>query len=184
MTRKLPGAAALFAVALVSFTQTPTPLRAQPAPPETTGSIGSEVTQEFMAKIAANALFKTESSRLAETRAVDPHVKSFAGAMMKDYADANARLEAAAAQAKIAAPLIKLDPAQTDMLRDLEKAVGEEFDRKYLEAQQNAHADGLRLTQTYAQGGANAALIAFARDMLPLLETHKDEIDKMGQSRT
>jgi putative membrane protein len=182
MNRKLLSAAALFVIASVApmHAQTPAP----PAPPEATGSIGSEMTQDFMRMIAANALFKIESSRLAETRAVDPHVKRFAGAMIKDYVDANARLEAAAMQARIAAPLMKLDPAQADMLRDLEKANGEEFDRKYIEAQQNAHADGLRIYQTYAQGGANGALTAFARDMLPLLQTHKDEIDKMGQSRT
>lgn len=67
---------------------------------------------------------------------------------------------------------IKLSPKHQKMLDQLQCAKGADFDTLYLDMEPQAHMEAVSLFRTYAGSGDDQALVGFAKETLPNLETH------------
>ena len=135
--------------------------------------IPSEV---FVKTVASSNTFEIQSSELAQQKATDPALKDFAAQMITDHQKAAEGLKAAAGDIPVPT---ELAPKHAGMVALLDGAEGAEFDRLYKDMQALAHAEAVSLFQTFAQGGDDADLKAFAAETLPTLEQHKAHVAEL-----
>ncbi len=128
--------------------------------------------ETFLRKAAAGNSFEIESSKLALARSGNASVKAFAQLMVTDHGKAAEKMKQATAEAKITAAPAKLEPAQEKIMGQLQTLQGGAFDKAYILAQREAHAETVALFRAYAEGGDNTRMKKFAAEMLPELEEH------------
>lgn len=130
----------------------------------------------FVGKAAASDMFEIQAARLAEQRAKAPAVKAFAATMIKDHTKSTDDLKAAitASGQSLMLPTA-LSQDQQDALDDLNKASPDDFDKKYMGQQVDAHQDALNLLQRYAQDGDVAQIRSFAAATAPIVQQHLDK---------
>lgn len=124
----------------------------------------------FVKVVTSSNAFEIESSKLAEQKAKDGDVKEFAVAMIKDHTMAADELKTAA---KLDDAPAKLSPKHAAMLDLLKGASEQDFQPLYIEMQTTAHMEAVTLFATYAKGGDDEPVKAFATKTLPKLEMHK-----------
>lgn len=180
MNRRMAGmvlAAGLAGFAGVALAQTPPMAQAtQGAAPRTSVS-----TADFRRLALMAETFEYESSRLALQRAQRRSVKDYASRLMAEYRPTFARLTAGAG-AFAGLPSLPTDPnaptkpfvddRRAQMLNQLASAEGRAFDRLYVDMQAGMQQETLALYATYIQSGDDPALLAFARESLPMLQEH------------
>jgi putative membrane protein len=83
-----------------------------------------------------------------------------------------AELKEAAAEAGLGTPGEKLDARRRTVVAELKAKPTATFDRAYIETQYMAHVEAVALFQAYAGGGSNIRMKQFARDKLPILQSH------------
>jgi len=136
--------------------------------------------QQFADKAAVANLFEIETSKLAVKTSKNKDVLAFANKMITDHTKAGTAFKAAVGKATgVTPPAEKLDDSHQGKLDDLKTKTGEDFDKAYIDAQQDAHDEAVSLFDSYANNGDDAALKAFAAETLPTLKAHKEHIDKM-----
>ena len=133
---------------------------------------------EFVAKATAGNAFEVEEAKLAVQRATDPRLKSFAQRMITDHADALKKLNDAAGNVN-AAPTTTLDTPHQAMLDNLRTFNGADFDKIYKADQVASHAETVALLSDYDQTGKNSALKSWAKQSLPVVKDHRDDINAM-----
>jgi predicted outer membrane protein len=72
-----------------------------------------------------------------------------------------------------------LDAEKTAMLNQLASTSGPQFDRLYGQAQRMAHQQALALYTSYAQNGTDPALRQFATSVIPHLEHHYSDAQRL-----
>jgi putative membrane protein len=72
-----------------------------------------------------------------------------------------------------------LAPKHAAMLETLKGASEQDFQALYIEMQTVAHMEAVTLFATYAKGGDDAAVKAFAAETLPTLAMHKMHVMKL-----
>jgi putative membrane protein len=72
-----------------------------------------------------------------------------------------------------------LSPKHAAMLETLKGASDQDFQPLYIEMQTTAHMEAVTLFATYAKGGDDAAVKAFAEKTLPKLDMHKMHVLKL-----
>jgi putative membrane protein len=130
----------------------------------------------FVKVVTSSNEFEIESSKLAEQKAKDADVKDFAKKMISDHNEAAEGLKRAAKLGD-AAPV--LSPKHAAMLELLKGATDQEFEPLYIDMQTSAHMDAVTLFATYAEGGDDTAVKAFAKKTLLKLEMHKMHVLKL-----
>ncbi|MDB5597659.1 MAG: hypothetical protein JWM36_4620 [Hyphomicrobiales bacterium] len=182
MNRRLAGivlAAGLAGFAGPALAQTSPMTQVNPvqgAAPRTSVS-----TADFRRLALMAETFEYESSRLALQRAQRRSVKDYASKLMAEYRPTFARLTAGAtafsglpSQPSDATAQTKpfVDDRRAQMLNQLASAEGRAFDRLYIDMQAGMQQETLALYATYIQSGDDPALLAFARESLPMLQEH------------
>ncbi|WP_342360672.1 DUF4142 domain-containing protein [Terrarubrum flagellatum] len=184
MKTTLAFALGLSVLSFAAVAQAPAPL-APPTPrADSTGSIGSTMTRDFMTKAASANMLEIETSRLALDKSSDADVRQFAEVMIRDHGEAAVKFRTAAQQGRLTPPMAKLDIDQARAFEQLKAASGEEFNRKFIMLQKSAHADAMTLFQAYAQNGDNPAITSFAQTLLPTLQSHQQMVEKLGDTRS
>ena len=166
----------VLAAALVPPTALPV-RAADPVPRDPAPTV--QPTATFVALVAPSNLFEIESSQLALDRPVSPAVKDFARRMVEDHAAAGVRFREVVAVARVSAPPEKLDARRIAQIESLRAASDAQFEKAYLDLQRKAHDEAVALFEGYAAGGENAALRAFAAELLPRLREHRAALDKL-----
>jgi putative membrane protein len=126
----------------------------------------------FLKQAAQNGHAEIEASKLAQTKATQSDVKTFAGKMVEDHQKASQELMQLAQSKGVKLPD---DPSlmQRGRLKLLSGADGEKFDRRYAESfGVKAHEDNLKLFKEAAANAKDADVKAFAQKTLPKLEEH------------
>ena len=133
--------------------------------------------QEFVIKAGIGGMFEVQSSRVALDRIPpgDP-LHGFAERMLDDHGKIDTALRNAAARTDLNLPS-SLDRLRTDRMDALNQAKGDDFRQRYVEFQELAHEEAVRVFEEYAKVGENPRLTGFAEDTLPTLRAHKREID-------
>jgi putative membrane protein len=129
--------------------------------------------QGFANAAAASDRFEIESSKLAATSAQSAAVKDFATKMIAAHSESTAKLKATAGG--LAPPVTPDDTLAADQqqkLDSLKGLTGGAFDNAYAAAQVEAHQKALDALNAYAASGDNAALKAFASELIPKVTAH------------
>lgn len=151
----------------------------------TSAYAAANTAASFVQKASIGNMFEIESSKLALDKSTNKEVHDFAERMLTDHGKAGENLTAALDATNLdLRPATTLDSPHQKMLNDLKKAKsGNDFNRKYIKAQQDAHKEAVTLFKNYAQTGDDADLKQFASDTLPTLESHDDSINDIASSK-
>lgn len=140
--------------------------------------------EEFVQKASMGNLFETESSKLVDERSQDANVKQFANRMINDHTSVGSELEAVVASSNLDVSLVakSLDKKHKNLFTKLQKVSAKDFDKKYIDAQIDAHKDAVKLFKDYAKDGTNSDLKSFAGKNLPTLEDHYKQVKDLKAS--
>lgn len=140
--------------------------------------------EEFVQKASMGNQFEIEAGNLAKERSQNENVKQFAERIITDHNNVATELESAVASANLDTSLIArtLDKKHSDKLAKLQKASAKDFDKKYLDSQEDAHKDAVKLFKDYSEKGTNTALKSFAGKHLPTLEDHHKQAKDLESS--
>ena len=128
--------------------------------------------RDFLEKAAHAGHAEVEASKLAQAKASNADVKSFAGKMVDDHAKAADELKQLASSKGVKLPD---GPTVADRakLKMLATAEGERFDKRYAETfGVKAHEDTVKLFQNAAGKAQDSDIKAFAEKTLPKLQEH------------
>ena len=135
--------------------------------------------QDFVNQAASGGLFEVQSSELALQKSQDANVQEFAKQMITDHTANNQELIATAQVEGLTVPT-QISSPQAELMQSIQGAEGDAFDTAYVQAQTTAHETAVTLYQTYAQGGDNQALVAYAQKSLPALQQHLEHVQGMA----
>lgn len=133
---------------------------------------------QFVAKASASDKFEIDSAKL-EMSSQNPALAKFANQMVVDHSKSMQMVKQAAQADKITPKPPMLDAKQTKDLAALRAANGTARDTLYIEQQKRAHAQALNLMKAYSTSGSATHLKAAAGEIVPVVQMHKDMIDKM-----
>lgn len=169
-------ALAFAAAACLTLSVVPAVYAKSPASADTAAAAFNVDKTSFVKVVSSSNAFEIESSKLAEQKAKDGDVKEFAKQMIADHTKAAEELKKAAKSDGAEPPLA---PKHAAMLETLKGASDQDFQALYIEMQATAHMEAVSLFATYAKGGDDPALKAFAEKTLPTLEMHKMHVQKL-----
>jgi putative membrane protein len=179
----------VLALCVAALALTPlAPARAEMnAPAQHTTQKVDRGTKHFVKNARIGGAFEIASSKLALEKSQNPEIRAFAERMVTDHTKAGDQLN----QTVSTENLTVNAPASPDKLNKKHRALldklraaanGAEFDRLYVQMQQQAHDTAVKLFAKYAKDGDNAALKSFAAQTLPTLEDHQKHINGMNVS--
>lgn len=136
---------------------------------------------DFATKAAVGGMAEVELGQLALTKASNAQIKDFARMMVADHGKANEELKAIAKMKNISLPTA-LDEEHQKKMDELNKKMGNDFDKTYVSAMVDGHKKTLKLMQDEAKDGKDADLKAFALKTSPVVQSHLDMINKIQDS--
>jgi putative membrane protein len=132
----------------------------------------AKADRDFMKQAAQNGHAEIEASKLAQAKATQPDVKSYAQKMVAEHTRTHQELTALAQSKGVDLPD---GPSlmQRAKLKMLSAADGEKFDARYAENfGVKAHEDTIKLFREGAEKSQDSEVKAFARKTLPHLQEH------------
>jgi putative membrane protein len=136
--------------------------------------------REFMQKAAEGGLAEVAMGKLASTKATDAEVKSFGQMMADDHGKANAALKELAAKKGFVLPT-EPSSAHKDTMGELEKVSGADFDKEYVSEMIEDHEKDVKEFEETSKDAEDPDVKAFAAQTLPTLQTHLEQIRKIGE---
>lgn len=133
----------------------------------------------FMDQAARGGLAEVSEGQLASKQAHEATVRRFASEMVTDHTKVNTDLNALAQQKRITLPTMPSD-AQQHMMSQLQGLTGSTFDHTYLDQQVALHRYAVDLYRNEAKQGTDADVKALAARVLPELEKHLSEAERLG----
>jgi putative membrane protein len=137
-------------------------------------------TEGFVPAAAMADMYEIEAGKIAVERGQSADVKKFGQMMIDHHTKLSNDFKAALKAANIAEPPATLDDRRQGLLNNLKAAGDTDFDAAYLHQQAAAHLEALALHKTYAARGDNATLKAAAEKAQPVVQSHIDELRKIG----
>lgn len=140
--------------------------------------LSASTANAIKAAVSTN-LFEIESSKLALARSQSPQVRALAELIVTDHTRTANRGRQVLAATGASMPPAMLEPRHQQQLDALKAASNAEFDRAYIEAQYRTHLEAIALVRDYANTGDNPSLKTLAREILPTLQAHLEQISKL-----
>jgi putative membrane protein len=137
--------------------------------------------ESFFESAADGGMAEVEAGKLAQTKGSSAAVRSFAAMMVKDHTAANDKLQKIAEEHDITLPT-QLSPDHESMMSTLAGLSGTAFDQEYLRGQVKDHEATAALLQSESGSGQNADAKAFAKDTLPIVQTHLKKAKELAQT--
>lgn len=132
----------------------------------------SNSDKAFFENAASAGMFEIQAGKLAQTKASDPQVKSYAEKMVSDHTEAAAKLEKLAKAKNVTLPTA-LSKHHQMMLDRLNKvSAGSDFDAAYKRQMIVSHKEAVSLFDQESKKGQDAEVKAFAAELLPKLQAH------------
>ncbi len=157
---------------------------------DTTSTENSRVAIEQMSKVTAaqdfvnfaalSDIFEIQTGQMAAEQAGSQEVMQFGAQLAKDHGESSRQLMELARQAKLQTAPPALDQRHQVIVDSLKDAKGPGFDTAFLQAQVEAHQEGVALFRAYSENGDNAELKAFASKGLPILQAHLEMAQKLA----
>jgi len=138
------------------------------------GDIGKPIDDiSFLVLATESAREELGDAHDALAQLTDPELKRVAEALVKDHADATARMAKIADEKKW--PL----PAQRRGVAPPAGTAAADFDANWTDDMISAHERAIALYSAQAQGGEDQDLRVFARETLPTLQRHLAELRRL-----
>lgn len=147
----------------------------------------SKVTraQDFVMLAAGSDMFEIETGKMAQNQAGSQGVKQFGEHLVHDHTMSTQELTKIAQADKLDSAIpAQLDERHQAIVDSLKDAKAEGFDAAFIQAQLQAHKEGIALFDAYAKNGDNADLKAFAEKTLPVLKDHLAMAEKLAGGAT
>jgi putative membrane protein len=129
------------------------------------------VGQAFVSEATSVGLTAIALGRMADAKSSNVRIQTLGRDIARDHEAANEELSRLAGEKDLVLP--DTVPADKDQRgNSFDSLLGDEFDRRFLEATIRDHAAAITLFDREAASGADAELRDFARRMLPALRGH------------
>ena len=155
------------------------------APADTTGPKMNLVIDKedslFAVKAAADNLAEIELGNLAIKNAKGKRVKNFGWLMVKDHGKANEKLMAMAAAKKLALPT-KPDSTEQQLMTQLARKQGGDFDKAYISVMMDEHNRDVKEFTDASTKTQDPDIKAYAKKQLPVVQKHLDAINAIHDS--
>jgi putative membrane protein len=135
----------------------------------------------YVAAAGAGDRWEIESSRALLQKSTDAEVKKFAQMMIDQHQLSTKKVMAAAEGVNVGPTPPPLNTDQQGSLNEIRDAQAADVDAVYLRHQRAAHALALSTHRGFAQGGDNPALKRAAAEIVPVIERHIAEIDRLSR---
>lgn len=136
---------------------------------------------DFAVKAANGGMMEVQLGEYASKNATDKSVKDFGAMMAKDHLKANDELKGLATSKNIALPAT-VGQDMTDMMNDLMKKTGKDFDKDYMNSMVKDHKDDIDMFQKAADDSKDSEVKAFAAKTLPILKKHLSDAEAIVKS--
>ncbi len=147
-----------------------------------TGGIAVDADDaKFVTTAANDGMAEVDAGKMAQQKASNPRVKSFADMMVTDHTKAGNELAVIAKTKNITLPAAPDADAQK-MADDLGKKSGKDFDKAYVKGMVEGHEKAVQLFTDASNNCKDADLKAFATKTLPTLKMHLDSIKAIKAS--
>jgi len=153
------------------------PAIAQSSPPVAVNA--PDMQESFLQKVVRSNAFEIQTSQLALERTTNTEVKAFAQQMITDHTKAKDELAVLLKALNITEPSAALEPAQIQEIKLMQAEQNQDFDRLYINAQNNAHVEAVALFRQFSASGSPAEVRAWAAKTLPTLEQHLAHVQKL-----
>jgi putative membrane protein len=134
-------------------------------------TLGANTLQGYVTNAAIGDMYEIEAGRMAAERGTSAETRRLGEMLVTDHTASSERM-APLARAAGETPPTEMDERRKGLIDNLRAAQGAEFDRVFASQQVAAHEEALTLHRGYADNGDRAELQAFARDLVPRLESH------------
>ncbi|HUS36928.1 MAG TPA: DUF4142 domain-containing protein [Verrucomicrobiae bacterium] len=135
----------------------------------------------FVKEAAQGGLMEVKMGQTAKDRGENADVKSYGEMLVKDHSKANERLTKLASQKGV--NLAKeVEHKHTDMITDMEKKSGADFDRAFIEHAVKDHRKDISKFERASRDLNDSELKAFATETLPKLRAHLQEAERIAKS--
>lgn len=137
-------------------------------------SVPTSAEGMFVKQAAQGSLAELELAKLAQSRSMDPSVKTYAATALKDYGKLRQQLEPIAKRKNLDFPT-SLDDEQARIVHSVSAKPPSEFDAEFSKQVIDAHA---RLMTAFADAAAlgDKELVAFARTAKPMLQQQEKSL--------
>ncbi len=125
----------------------------------------------FLQQASQSNSLEIIEATLAQTKATNPATKQFASWMVVDHGGVGPTLALLAQSLGVTLPS-SFTPSQATEFNNLSSLSGPAFDANYAVGDVSDHQQTLALFQQEAANGQNAAVVAFAKQLIPTLQAH------------
>src|SRR4051812_7316533 len=140
-----------------------------------------ENTSDFMVKVADGGMAEVELGKLAQEKAKNARVKSFAAMMVQDHSQANDELKGLASQKNVTLPATVGEDHQKHK-DDLSKKNGKDFDKAYMKMMVDDHQKTIDKFEDASKNSKDADVKSWADKTLPKLRMHLDSAKAINSS--
>jgi putative membrane protein len=127
----------------------------------------------FLEEAAVSGMVEVEMGKIGQQKASLKSIKDFAAMIVKDHTEVNGELKTLAAAKGFSLPA-ELTHLKKEHLKDLQRAMGRDFDNYYINMMVEDHISDISLFEGAAKS-PDTAVSAFAMKVLPLLQKHYKE---------
>jgi putative membrane protein len=149
------------------------------APPEVPATLNA-IDFNFVGQANLGAPFQVDSGRLAETKATNVAIRSYAHLMVTTHIPVVNALNVILKQKNITPSSTLLHGAYDAMMFTLNADRGVPFDRNYLNGQVEYQKGNAALFEQEIQNGNDPELKEFARQTLPKIVDHLERAEKLA----
>lgn len=135
--------------------------------------------QEFIQKAAAGGMLEVAWGKLAETKAQNADLKSFAATLQKDHSAANDELKALADKKGVTLPTT-LPAKEQKEVDKLSKA--KNFDEEFTEQNVKDHKKDIKEFEHASKSAKDPDVKAFASKALPTLQAHLQQAEQLHKA--
>jgi putative membrane protein len=136
----------------------------------------------FARQATVSDMYEIEAGRIAESKATNADVKSFASRMITDHTKSSDELKSILSKSHHTIAPPPLDMQHKTMLNRLRSAGPKDFDSLYAQQQVQAHQQAVTLFTTEQQNGSNADIKNFAAKTLPVIQEHLSMAQQLPKS--
>jgi putative membrane protein len=129
----------------------------------------------FAVKAAVGGMTEIAISKVAAQQATTQKLKDFANMMVTDHNAAGDKLSAIAKAKGIALPT-SLDSATQNMINDMSKKTGKDFDKAYVDKMVKDHEATLSMFKKEETMVKDTSLKSFITNTIPVVQKHLDAI--------
>ena len=136
--------------------------------------------REFIQKAGAGGLEEVQAGKLAEGKAQNPDVKSFAGMLVTDHGASNQELQSLAQQKGVTLSTT-LPHKQQNKIDKMAKA--KDFDKTFIHEQGiEDHKDDIKEFEKASKGAKDPDVKAYATKTLPVLQKHLQRAQEISKT--